>query len=337
MDKGLLESVASQLVAPTKGLLAADESTGTITKRFETVGLTSTPELNRKYRQMLFTTAGIEEFSSGIILFDETAWQKTDDGVSFPEYLIKRGIAPGIKVDEGREALNVTEELAKGLEGLADRLKKYAAAGFKFTKWRAPFVINDIYPSKEAVSQNVQRMTEYAKVSQEEGLVPIVEPEVLLEGNHTTTRCGEVTVDILTALFTALKEKQVNLKGLLLKTNMVLPGKDSGVKAAPLEVAQATLRTVLKSVPQEVPGIVFLSGGPSPFLWQDRGNMNEQFDLLSIGDASLDVFIAPTESEEFCRVDTKECFIAFSYGEKIPVKNLEFSIGGNRSEEHTSE
>ncbi|HJX59280.1 hypothetical protein A2V61_01145 [Candidatus Woesebacteria bacterium RBG_19FT_COMBO_47_8] len=273
MDKGLLESVASQLVAPTKGLLAADESTGTITKRFETVGLTSTPELNRKYRQMLFTTAGIEEFLSGIILFDETAWQKTDDGVSFPEYLIKRGIAPGIKVDEGREALNVTEELAKGLEGLADRLKKYAAAGFKFTKWRAPFVINDIYPSKEAVSQNVQRMTEYAKVSQEEGLVPIVEPEVLLEGNHTTTRCGEVTVDILTALFTALKEKQVNLKGLLLKTNMVLPGKDSGVKAAPLEVAQATLRTVLKSVPQEVPGIVFLSGGQSPE--EATANLNE--------------------------------------------------------------
>jgi len=268
-----LKKVAQALIATKKGLLAADESAGTIKKRFESVGLVSSPELNRKYRQMLFTTPGIEEFLSGIIMFDETVRQKTDEGTSFIEYLTKKGILPGVKVDEGREPLNDMEEVTKGLEGLDARLKEYKSLGLAFTKWRAPFIINDIYPSDGAIEENASRMAQYAKISQENGLVPIVEPEVLLDGNHTTTRCGEITKKVLTQLFEKLKQSGIALDGLLLKTNMVLPGKDSAVKAAPLEVAQATLAAVKGTVPSEVPGIVFLSGGQTPR--EATANLNE--------------------------------------------------------------
>src|SRR3972149_123373 len=267
-----LKKIAQTLVGSKKGLLAADESTETIKKRFAAVGLVPSPELNRKYRQMLFTTQGIEEFLSGIIMFDETVRQKTDEGVGFIEYLTKKGILPGIKVDEGREPLNDMEEVTKGLEGLGARLKEYKGLGLTFTKWRAPFIINDIYPSDAALEENSKRMVEYAKISQENGLVPIVEPEVLLDGNHTTTRCGEITKKVLTQLFEKLKQSGIAPDGLLLKTNMVLPGKDSSVKAAPLEVAQAA-RAATKEVPAEIPGIVFLSGGQSP--QEATANLNE--------------------------------------------------------------
>ena len=267
-----LKKIAQTLVGSKKGLLAADESTGTIKKRFEAVGLVPSPELNRKYRQMLFATQGIEEFISGIIMFDETVRQKTDEGIDFIEYLTKKGILPGIKVDEGREPLNDMEEVTKGLEGLDVRLKEYKGLGLTFTKWRAPFIINDIYPSDAALEENSKRMVEYARISQENGLVPIVEPEVLLDGNHTTTRCGEITKKVLTQLFEKLKQSGIAPDGLLLKTNMVLPGKDSSVKAAPLEVAQATLAAI-KEVPAEIPGIVFLSGGQSP--QEATANLNE--------------------------------------------------------------
>lgn len=268
-----LSKVAQDLVGPQKGLLAADESTGTIKKRFEAVGLTSSPELNRQYRQMLFTTFKIEEFLSGVIMFDETVRQKTNEGASFPEYLSKRGIMPGIKVDEGREPLNEVEEVTKGLEGLDTRLKEYKRMGLIFTKWRAPMVITDLYPSDKAMEENAERMVEYAKISIENDLVPIVEPEVLMDGNHTTARCEEVTKRTLSVLFMKLKKAEISLGKLLLKTNMVLPGKDNGVKAAPLEVAQATLRAIKEAVPPEVPGIVFLSGGQSP--QEATANLNE--------------------------------------------------------------
>jgi len=256
--------IAKKLVPLHKGLLAADESTGTIKKRFAAVGLVSSPELNRQYRQMLFTTPGIENFLSGVIMFDETVRQKTDEGVPFPEYLSERGIIPGIKVDEGREPLNDTEEIARGLDGLPERLKEYKEMRVGFTKWRAPFVISSIYPSNEALEKNIERMVKYAEISQGYDLVPIVEPEVLMDGNHTTARCEEVSREVLSNLFRELKMAGIDLKKLLLKTNMILPGKDSNVKADSLEVAHATLRTMRKTVPSEVPGIVFLSGGQSP-------------------------------------------------------------------------
>lgn len=262
MDKIALKEIAEKLVSKNKGILAADESTGTITKRFESVGLTSTPELNRKYRQMLFSTPKIEEFISGVILFDETVKQKNDEGVMFPEYLSQRGIIPGIKVDEGKEFFrNDKEEVTKGLKGLSERLSEYREIGLKFTKWRAVVYINQVYPSKEAILENAKRLAEYAKVSQENGFVPIVEPEVLMEGEHTITKCEVITKQALEVVFEELEKNEVFLEGLLLKTNMVLPGKESLVKSEPNEVAQFTLRVLEATVPKEVPGIVFLSGG----------------------------------------------------------------------------
>jgi fructose-bisphosphate aldolase class I len=263
-DLPKLEGLAQNLVAPPKGLLAADESTGTITKRFAAVGLTSTPELNRKYRQLFFTAPEVEQYLSGVIMFDETVRQKTDAGVAFPEYLSKRGITPGIKVDEGREPLGEKEEVTKGLAGLPGRLPGYKKLGLFFTKWRAPIIINGAYPSVGAVGENAKRMAEFAAISQENGFVPIVEPEVLIAGNHTTARCEEVTLQVLQTLFAELAQKEVELKGVILKTNMVLPGRESGVRAQPLEVANATLRALRGSVPAAVPGVVFLSGGQSP-------------------------------------------------------------------------
>ncbi len=263
-----MQDTVQKLLAPGKGLLAADESTNTIGKRFASLGLTSTPELNKKYREMLFTTPGIENYLSGVILYDETVRQ------GLQKILQDRGIIPGIKVDEGLEAFNGTEEqITKGLEGLDGRLKEYSTFGLKFAKWRAAIKISDIFPSSAFLEEDMGRMTEYAKICQANSFVPIVEPEILLDGNHTTTRCAEVSVEVWTVLFAKLKASGVDLKNLILKTNMVLPGKDSGVKAAPLEVAEATLRSLKVAVPPEVGGIVFLSGGQTPD--EATNNLNE--------------------------------------------------------------
>lgn len=269
-----MHDTIQKILAPGKGLLAADESTHTIEKRFTALGLTSTPELNRVYRQMLFTTPGIEEFLGGVIMFDETVRQKTDGGILFPEFLTQKGIIPGIKVDGGLEPFNDSlEQITKGLEGLADRLKEYSGMGLKFTKWRGAFAISDIFPTDAFLEEDLSRMTEFAKISQDGGFVPIVEPEVLLDGNHTTTRCELVETKVLQILFEKLKAAGVDLSNLILKTSMVLPGKDSGVKAAPLEVAQATLRTLKNSVPKDAFGVVFLSGGQTPD--EATNNLNE--------------------------------------------------------------
>lgn len=268
-----LEEVVKQLLSPGKGILAADESTHTIEKRFASLGLTSTPELNCKYRTMLVTSEGIENFISGVIMFDETIRQSVQ-GKPFTEYLIERGIVSGIKVDEGLESFNGTEEkITKGIENLSERLIEYSKLGLKFTKWRMAIKISDIFPSKLFLEESLERMTEFAALSQKNGLVPIVEPEVLLDGNHTTTRCAEITTEVLKFLFEKLNDGGVDLKLLLLKTSMVLPGKENGIKAEPLEVANATLRTLKKSVPPEVPGIVFLSGGQTPD--EAMNNLNE--------------------------------------------------------------
>ncbi len=269
-----MNDTAQKLLAPGKGLLAADESTHTIVKRFGALSLTSTPELNRKYREMLFATPGIEQFLGGVILFDETVHQKNDDGITFPEYLTGRGIVPGIKVDEGLEPFNGGgEQVTKGLEGLSDRLKKYSELGLKFTKWRAAISITDIFPTDSFLQENMERLARFAKISQENGFVPVTEPEILLDGNHTSTRCEEISVKTWKILFEKLKAENVDLTNLLLKTSMVLPGKGSGVIPAPFEVAQVTLRALKNAVPAEVFGIVFLSGGQSPE--EATANLNE--------------------------------------------------------------
>lgn len=254
-----MQDIIQKLLAPGHGILAADESTKTITKRFEALGLTSTPELNKKYREMLFTTPGIENYISGVILYSESVDQ------DLHKILEEKGIVPGIKVDEGLEPFNETEEqLTKGLETLDSRLREYAQMGMKFSKWRGVFKISDKFPSKPFYEENLTRMAKYAKISQDNGIVPIVEPEVLLDGNHTTTRSSETLDETLKLLFEKLNSEQVDLKNLILKTSMALPGPESGVHALPLETSNATLRALKRSVPAEVPGIVFLSGGQTP-------------------------------------------------------------------------
>ncbi|MBI2103644.1 fructose-bisphosphate aldolase class I [Candidatus Woesebacteria bacterium] len=261
-----LAQTASQLMAPSKGLLAADESTGTITKRFEAVGLTSTPELNRKYRQMLLTTPEIENYLSGVIMFDETVRQKLDSGETFPEYLTKRRIIPGIKVDEGKDPApnSANESVTKGLDGLDGRLKEYKDMGLKFTKWRAEIKIADGLPTAEVILENARRLAQYAKISQEQGFVPVVEPEVVRDGGHDLAKCEEVIRQVLTVTFSELERKSVDLAGMLLKTSMVTAGKESATKSTAAEVAAATLRVLSKVSPDELTGVVFLSGGQSP-------------------------------------------------------------------------
>lgn len=260
-----LNAVAKTLVAPGKGILAADESTGTCDKRFDARGIPKTPESRRKWRELLFTTSGIETGLSGIILFDETIRQQTSGGEPFAEYIATRGIIPGIKVDQKTEpfAGSPEEEATKGLEGLAERLREYAGFGAKFTKWRAIIRIGAGLPTEGCIAENARRMALYAKESQKAGLVPVLEPEVLLDGAHTLQRSEEVIGDALRAVFKEARKIGCDLTGLLLKSSMALPGKDSGVRAAPADIADATLRVLSASVPRKVPGVVFLSGGQS--------------------------------------------------------------------------
>ncbi len=257
-----MDDIIKKLLAPGLGILASDESTPTITKKLATMGITSTPEVDRKYRQIFLGAKGLENYISGVILFDETVHQKNDDGFSFVDSLADRGVIPGVKADEGLEDFGEsTEKVTLGLDGLSGRLKEYYDMGIRFAKWRAIFDITDMHPSNALIEESLNRMVEFCQTSIKANIVPIPEPEVLMGGNHTTTRCEEVTRDLLKVFFKKLKEKNVDITKIVLKTNMVLPGEASGVKAAPLEVANATLRTLRNSVPAEVPGIVFLSGG----------------------------------------------------------------------------
>ena len=257
-----LKEIARTLVAPGKGILAADESTPTITKRFKAAGLPSTEESRRAYREMLFTTAGLGEDISGVILFDETIRQKAADGVPFVEVLGRQGMIPGIKVDKGAKplALFPGEKVTEGLDGLRDRLEEYVQLGARFTKWRAVIRIGDGIPTPVCLAANAHALARFAAQSQESGLVPIVEPEVLMDGNHTIQRCGEVTEAMLRQLFRELAGHRVALEGMLLKVNMVLPGEECQ-QASVFEVAEATLGCLRQVVPLAVPGVVFLSGG----------------------------------------------------------------------------
>lgn len=258
-----MEDIARALVAPGKGILAADESTPTITKRFQTVGLPSTEESRRAYREMLFTTTGLGEDLSGVILFDETIRQKTAEGIPFVEVLQRQSIIPGIKVDKGAKPLArfPGEKVTEGLDGLQERLAEYVQLGARFTKWRAVIRISDGIPTSICQAANAHALARFAAQSQESGLVPIVEPEVLMEGNHTIQRCGEVTETMLRQVFRELAGHRVALEGMLLKVNMILPGEDCPQQSSVPEVAEATLRCLRRVVPPAVPGVVFLSGG----------------------------------------------------------------------------
>jgi fructose-bisphosphate aldolase class I len=260
-----LEATVTALVGPGKGILAADESDATIEKRFEALGIENTTENRRRYRHLLFTTPGIADFISGVILFDETIRQKGDDGTSFPEVLARRGIIPGIKVDKGAKTLAAApgERITEGLDGLRERLSEYRELGARFAKWRAVITIGDGIPSLHCIDANAHALARYAALCQEAGLVPIVEPEVLMDGGHTIEQCFDATETTLHRLFRALHDHRVALEHTLLKPNMVLSGTDCPRQAGIGEVAEATVRCLLRAVPAAVPGIVFLSGGQS--------------------------------------------------------------------------
>ena len=260
-----LEQTARALVASGKGILAADESHGTIEKRFKAIGVESTEATRVAYRELLFTTPGLGEFISGVILFDETLRQKSAGGTPLVEVLKQQGIIPGIKVDKGAKALAgfPGEKITEGLDGLRERLAEYAKLGARFTKWRAVITIGPNIPTQTCLKANAHALARFAALSQEAGLVPIVEPEVLMDGEHTIERHFEVTEAALRHVFHALSEHRVRLEGVLLKPNMVLSGKDSAHQAAVAQVAEMTLRCMLRGVPAAVPGIVFLSGGQS--------------------------------------------------------------------------
>jgi fructose-bisphosphate aldolase class I len=261
-----LPIIARSLVAENKGILAADESSSTIKRRFESIGFESTEENRRAYREMLFTTPGIEAFLSGIILFDETIRQMTANGRPFPELLAQRGIIPGIKVDKGTADLSgfPEEKITEGLDGLASRLVEYQNLGARFAKWRAVISIGPGIPTQQGIEVNAHVLARYASLCQTAGLVPIVEPEVLMDGDHTIDRCEEVTEAVLGTVFTALCKHRVLLEGILLKPNMVISGKACPVQAGPELVAWQTLRCFSRTVPAAVPGVVFLSGGQTP-------------------------------------------------------------------------
>jgi fructose-bisphosphate aldolase, class I len=258
-----LTHVARAIVAPGKGILAADESSGTIEKRFRSIQVESTEEHRRAYRELLFTTDGAGEFISGVILFDETIRQRAADGTPFPDVLDRQGIIPGIKVDTGAKELAgfPGEKVTEGLDGLRGRLASYRDLGARFTKWRAVIAIGDGIPTRTCIDANAEALARFAALSQEAGLVPIVEPEVLMDGAHTIERCDDVTADTLGAVFAALRAHRVRLDGTLLKPNMVLSGRDCPEQAGVQQVADATVRCLRDAVPASVPGIVFLSGG----------------------------------------------------------------------------
>jgi len=265
MNIGVLKSTANQMVAKGKGILAADESAKTIQKRFDKIGLKSDPDTNLAYRKMLFTTPGIENYLSGVILFDETIRQSID-GVLIPEYLSKIGILPGIKVDKGTVDLPAFpgEKITEGLDGLKERLIEYARLGAKFAKWRTVITIGPNIPTDKCIEENAERLAKYSLLCQQQDIVPIVEPEVLMDADNTLEICKDATNRTLKALFAKLAEHNVPLEGLILKTNMVISGKKCPVQASSKEIAKETIATFLNVIPKEVPGIVFLSGGQTP-------------------------------------------------------------------------
>jgi len=274
MNQQELGSIARSLVPGGKGILAADESFPTIQKRFDQINVISTEETRRDYRQMLFTTPGVEAFISGVILFDGTLRQSTEDGIPFPRALADRGIIPGIKVDKGAKPMAgfPGERVTEGLDELRDRLVEYSKLGARFAKWRGVITIGKDTPTRTCIDANAHALARYAALCQEAGLVPIVEPEVLMDGDHNLQRCEEVTTLTLRRVFSELFKHHVLFEGMLLKPNMVLSGKECPQQASVPEVAEATIRCLRRSVPASMPGIVFLSGGQSPIMATEHLN-----------------------------------------------------------------
>jgi len=266
MNTADLERTAKDLVAEGKGILAADETPETLTKRFAQLKIPSTPESRGAYREIFFTTPDVGEFISGVIMQDETIRQKSSAGRPFPDVLMQNGIMPGIKVDTGAKGLAGCpgESITEGLDGLRDRLKEYRQIGARFAKWRAVIHIADGFPTSACIRANAHALARYAALCQEQGVVPIVEPEVLMDGSHTIRRCEEVTGNVLQATIEALFEHTVSFEGMLLKPNMILAGKEAQRRSSVPEVAFSTLRCLRRHVPAAVPGIVFLSGGQDP-------------------------------------------------------------------------
>jgi len=277
-----LGPIARKLVAAGKGILAADESSGTIEKRLKSISVPSTEENRRTYREILFTTAGAGEFISGVILFDETIRQKTRDGRTFVEALDQQGIIPGIKVDKGAKAIAnfPGEKVTEGLDGLRERFAEYRQLGARFAKWRAVITIGENIPTRTCIEANAEALARYAALCQEADLVPIVEPEVLMDGAHTIERHFEVTQQTLESVFHALYEHRVALEGMLLKPNMVLSGKECPQQALVQEVAEATVRCMKRVVPSAVPGLVFLSGGQSDVQATEHLNAMNRLDQV---------------------------------------------------------
>jgi fructose-bisphosphate aldolase class I len=265
MNHAELERIARGMVAPGKGILAADESTGTIKKRFDAIAFESTEANRQLYREMLFASPGVAEAISGVIMYDETLRQQTRAGVPFPQHLAALGIIPGIKVDQGAKPLTnfPNETVTEGLDGLRERLKEYHGLGARFAKWRAVIDIGAGFPTRFCIEANAHALARYAALCQEQGIVPIVEPEVLMDGDHAIERCEAVTDEVLCETFRQLAGHRVHLEGIVLKPNMVISGKKNAARATPEQVAEATVRCLRRWVPSAVPGIAFLSGGQS--------------------------------------------------------------------------
>ena len=303
MTNGELNDTARALVAPAKGILAADESTNTIKRRFDSINVESTEQSRRDYREMLFRTPGANEYISGVILYDETLRQRGADGTPIVDILQEQDVIPGIKVDRSTSPLANTEGelITDGLDGLRDRLAEYYEIGARFTKWRAVITIGDSIPSQYCIDANAHLLGRFAALSQEAGLVPIVEPETLMDGEHSIERCHEVTLNALHTLYDQLARQRVDLRGTLLKPNMVVSGKDADERAHAQEVAERTLDCLMREVPAAVPGIVFLSGG------QSDDEATENLDAINRAAAGMN---APWE-------------LSFSYGRGLQAAPLQ--------------
>ena len=270
-----LNEISKKMCARGKGILAADESTGTIAKRFKSINVENSEKNRLNFRQTLFSSSAMKDYIGGVILFDETIKQKTTLGTTVPELISKNGAIPGIKVDKGAKPLagSTDETITEGLDGLRERLKEYYDLGAKFTKWRAVYKINNKFPSSQSIKSNAHALARYASLVQEANMVPIVEPEVLMEGSHDIDRCYKVTTDVLNECYNELEIHKVDLKGTVLKPNMIIPGSDCSNKSNSEEIAKKTIDCLKKNVPSDVPGIAFLSGGQSEI--ESSKNLNE--------------------------------------------------------------
>ena len=270
-----IEEIAKKMCAKGKGILAADESTGTIAKRFKSINVENLEKNRLTFRQTLFNSSGMKDYIGGVILFDETIKQKTTLGPTIPELISKHGAIPGIKVDKGAKPLAGSNEetVTEGLDGLRERLQDYYKLGARFTKWRAVYKISEKYPSSQSIKSNAHALARYAAIVQEANMVPIIEPEVLMDGSHDIEKCYKVTTNVLNECFNELEIHKINLKGTVLKPNMIIPGSESKIKSSSAEIAKKTIDCLKKNVPIEVPGIAFLSGGQSEI--EASKNLNE--------------------------------------------------------------